>query len=1092
MSVASKLAFSYALRHPARMLLTSLAMIASACIVVWVVSGYDALRSQFGEQAAEYLGRYDFFIVPEDPKDPSVDAALVAALRKDAAVAEAEPVAQVQIARLMNPNAGPDDVPGGPGGRGPGGPGGRRRGGPGGGGFRSGPGGRPGEGSGFGGQGSGSSNLKSSDLKSSNLKSPNLQISKSPNLSGPHPNPLPKGEGTGRGASGRPGAPGRPPFPFGFGTPPTLVGTDAAEPPYPMAEGRWIDPARDGSVTLATSKSGKTQHRGAVIGKSVAEQTKLKPGDEALVIYGTKEYRIEIVGIIAEGPPQMMMGRTMRPPGSSAPRTGVEAGPASAAIYVPLALAQHFSRDKARINLIDVRLKPEAKSRPAEFRKRSETRIAGVRPAASILGAEDIKAGIEEGMMAARSKQEAWAATGLSLLAALFIIFTTLSMGVAERIRQFAILRAVGLTRGQVARVIAVEAVILALIGWGGGLLAGWGLLAVVSHYRSDLFSRGASLGTACVVFTGLSALGGALAASILPAWRATSVEPLEAMSLRHSTRPNLRRVALLTIAGLALIAINPVLVYAAPASMSSDKLYYIYMAVGCTTMAIGFLLLTPAVILVVEAVLGPLVARVLGLEPRLLRSQLSSNLWRTLGTTAALTVGLGLFVAMQIWGYSMLEPFKPGDWVPDMLVCFPRGGLPDAEIEAVRRIDGVLPDRCIPLAVEQPKLASDITGSERRNSVISQNNVIMIGLDPQKAFGGSEPLLRARFVEGNAAEAVAKLKAGRNCIVPDHFLRATKLKLGDRFSMVPPESPSKRVEYTIVAAVSLPGWHWMTKFSGLRRREGRSAAMVFADFDAVRRDFEVHQINFFWMDVNQEFGRQNLEEVQEAEAKKAAAPRDATFAGGPMATPLVIDAKRAAVMKIGEALQPIADRNSGDKQPVNGQGQWPVGATMFGQSVRVSTPDEVHARIVARASGMIWASCYLPLITLLVTSLGVVNTVMASVRARRWEFGVLRSQGVTRSGLFRMILAEGLLIGLITCLLSLTFGVVSGWCGTGISQYVSFFGGLAPPLVIPWPELLIGFGMALGLCLLAALWPAISTGRTEPLKLLQAGRAAL
>jgi putative ABC transport system permease protein len=922
------------------------------------------------------------------------------------------PVAQVQIVRLMNPNVGPDDMPGGPGGS------------------------------------------RSADR--------------------PHPNPLPKGEGTRR---GRPGHPG---FPFGPGGPPTLVGTDAAQPPYPMIEGRWIDPQH-------------TEHRGAVIGKSVAEQTKLKVGDEALVIYGTKEYRIEIVGLIGEGPSQMAMARGTRPPGSTKPRTGVEAGPASSAVYVPMALAKYFTRGKATINLVNVQLKPDAKAKLAEFRKTWETRIANARPTASILAADDIKSGIEEGMMAARSKQEAWAATGLSLLAALFIIFTTLSMGVAERVRQFAILRAVGLSRGQVARVIAIEAAIFALIGWGGGLLAGWGLLAVASHFQSDLFSRGALLGTTCVIFTGLSAFGGALAASILPAWRAMSVEPLEAMSPQRSTRPNLSRITALAIAGLALIAINPILVYAAPASMSSDRLYYFYMAIGCTTMAIGFLLLTPATILIVEGVCGPLVARLLGLEPRLLRSQLGSNLWRTLGTTAALTVGLGLFVAMQIWGYSMLEPFKPGDWIPDVLVCFQRGGLPDAESDAVRNIEGVRPDRCIPLAVEQPKLASDITESEKHNSVISQNNVIMIGLDPQKAFGGSDPLLGVHFVEGSAADAIAKLKDGRNCIVPDHFLRAAKLRLGDRFSLVPPESPSKRVEYTIIGAVSLPGWHWMTKFSGLRRREGRSAAIVFADFDAVRRDFEIHQINFFWMDVDTKFGEKQLEEVQRADAaKRADAPRDPMFAQRPMATPIAIDAKRAAVVKIGEALQPIADRNTGEKQPVNGQGAWPVGATMFGQSVRVSTPDEIHTRIIARASGMIWASCYLPLITLLVTSLGVINTVMASVRARRWEFGVLRSQGVTRSGLFRMILAEGLMIGLITCLLSLAFGILSGWCGTGISQYVSFFGGLTPPLVVPWAQLSIGFGMALGLCLLAALWPAILTGRTEPLKLLQAGRAAL
>ncbi len=73
------------------MLLTSLAMVASACIVVWVVSGYDALSSQFGEQATEYLGRYDFFVVPEDPKDATLDPDLAASLRQDPAVVEVAP-----------------------------------------------------------------------------------------------------------------------------------------------------------------------------------------------------------------------------------------------------------------------------------------------------------------------------------------------------------------------------------------------------------------------------------------------------------------------------------------------------------------------------------------------------------------------------------------------------------------------------------------------------------------------------------------------------------------------------------------------------------------------------------------------------------------------------------------------------------------------------------------------------------------------------------------------------------------------------------------------------------------------------------------
>jgi putative ABC transport system permease protein len=88
--------------------------------------------------------------------------------------------------------------------------------------------------------------------------------------------------------------------------------------------------------------------------------------------------------------------------------------------------------------------------------------------------------------------------------------------------------------------------------------------------------------------------------------------------------------------------------------------------------------------------------------------------------------------------------------------------------------------------------------------------------------------------------------------------------------------------------------------------------------------------------------------------------------------------------------------------------------------------------------------------------------------------------------------MAEGFLIGLVACLLSLGFGIMAGWCGIGISQYVSFFGGLAPSLNVPWSTLSIGLAATLVLCLAAALWPAVSTGRAEPLALLEAGRSAM
>ncbi len=1025
MSITWKLALTYAWRHPARMILTSLAMIASACIVVWVVSGYDALMGQFGDQAAEYLGRYDLFLVPdvsdtmtmstsrEAPKESdavAIPAELIAAIEADPAVEEVDRALQATVKVQPVPSGDMDfGGPGGPGMGGRGGPGGPASGRPGG---RGGP---------------------ASDAGSAPGR---------PQRGAGGPAGSTAGSDKGPGGPGqRPGKGGPPPGRRRgmFMGSPKIVGTWAETPPYPIKKdkGRWIE-------------QGKPALRETVVSNQLADQMELKLGDELLVILGTKEYCLKIVGIVEQTAAAPRVEKTSSTGRPMMGRLGATLGPAPLALYVPMPLAEKITRQPECVSLVSVKLREGSSA--AEFSKRWSAEVGKAQPPILLADRDDITGAMEGGFMASRARGQAWAATGISLLAALFIIFTTLSMGVSERVRQFAVLRAVGLTRFQIARIIGAESILLALIGWGGGLAAGWGLLAILTRAKPDLFTAGASLGAWCIFLTGLSAFGGALAAALLPAWQATSVQPLEAMSPQRSTRPSLRGSLVAGIIGLVLIGVNPFLVYVMP--IADATRYSVYLAAGCSSMTVGFLLLAPLAIVTAEALFAPWLGRLGGVEPRLLRSQLSSNLWRTLGATVALTVGLGLYVSMMIWGYSMLEPFKPGDWSPDILCAFQIGGLPDDEIDAVRHAGGVVSEQCIPLAVEQPRLAEDITDSEHGSSVTRQDNVILIGLDPKAAFGGDHPLLTPEFVEGGPEEALDKLQrvGDRYCVVPDHFLAATGLKVGDRFAVVPPESPDKKFQYTIAGAVSLPGWHWMTKFSGLRRRSGRSAAMVFASYDDVRRDFDLKQTNFFWLNIKD----------------------------------------NATVEQVGEAIRPIADRNLGEVQPVNGQGTWNVGATMFGDSLRISTPHEITSRIVDRADGMIWAMCQIPLITLLVSSLAVVNTIVASVRARRWELGVLRALGVTRWTLARMILLEGLLIGLVACLLSLAFGAMAGWCGIGISQYVSFFGGLSPGLVIPLSKIALGFGITLGLCFIAALWPAFAAGRTEPLKLLQAGRAAM
>lgn len=132
-----------------------------------------------------------------------------------------------------------------------------------------------------------------------------------------------------------------------------------------------------------------------------------------------------------------------------------------------------------------------------------------------------------------------------------------------------------------------------------------------------------------------------------------------------------------------------------------------------------------------------------------------------------------------------------------------------------------------------------------------------------------------------------------------------------------------------------------------------------------------------------------------------------------------------------------------------------------------------------------------LPLVTLAVTSIGVINIVLSSIRARRWEFGVLRAIGFSRFSLFRLIVAEALLVGVVACVLSLMFGLTAGYCGTELTRYTEFHSGPIAPLVIPWGAISLGFGATFVLCLFAALFPAIVAGRTEPLSLLQEGRSS-
>jgi len=123
------------------------------------------------------------------------------------------------------------------------------------------------------------------------------------------------------------------------------------------------------------------------------------------------------------------------------------------------------------------------------------------------------------------------------------------------------------------------------------------------------------------------------------------------------------------------------------------------------------------------------------------------------------------------------------------------------------------------------------------------------------------------------------------------------------------------------------------------------------------------------------------------------------------------------------------------------------------------------------------------------IAALGVANTVMASVRSRQWQFGILRSIGVTRGQLVRLVLAEALLLGLVGCALGMSMGFLMSVNGMGLIRAVL---GYVTEITPPWGMIGIGVGIILMVSLLASLWPAASLARSQPLTLLQSGRASI
>lgn len=116
---------------------------------------------------------------------------------------------------------------------------------------------------------------------------------------------------------------------------------------------------------------------------------------------------------------------------------------------------------------------------------------------------------------------------GISLVVGALGILTMMWIGVNERVSEIGLAMSIGATRGQILSLFLAEAALLSTLGGIGGILTGVGIARLV-----QIFLPGLPVKTpmAYVLAALLTSIAVGLASGVLPARRAASLDPIEAL----------------------------------------------------------------------------------------------------------------------------------------------------------------------------------------------------------------------------------------------------------------------------------------------------------------------------------------------------------------------------------------------------------------------------------------------------------------------------------------------------------------------------------------------------------------------------------
>jgi putative ABC transport system permease protein len=396
----------------------------------------------------------------------------------------------------------------------------------------------------------------------------------------------------------------------------------------------------------------------------------------------------------------------------------------------------------------------------------------------------------------------------IALFVGAFVIFNTFSITVAQRAREFALLRTLGATRAQVLRSVMVEAiavgVVASVIGFFAGIGLARGLNALFVSFGVDLPNTGLVIAGRTVVVAFAVGILVTIAASVMPAIRATRVPPIAA--LREGAelpRGRWQHVGpwvggALSVLGLALLGTGTL----ANISATGGRLGLI--GTGALLLFVGVAMLSPRIVGPMARALGWPVERLTRVVGRLARDNAARNPGRTAVTAAALMVGLALVGFVTIFAAELKATALDAlnrEVVGTYAIYNDQGRLIPAGVAGVvRKVPGVT-------------VVSSVKVSGARLATIGE--VQTNGIQPNSF----EKVYRFQWVHGSSQ--TLRSLGPNDALVEDSFAKSNHLTVGSTLRATTPAGTHATFKVAGVYKGSDILTDWSIRYDTMRRLWG-------------------------------------------------------------------------------------------------------------------------------------------------------------------------------------------------------------------------------------------------------------------------------